>query len=622
MSDASPDASAPSSRSVPNSIVARLREHDVVLFGVVAVTLLALVARLVVLGARPAHWDEARVAYWALYAQEEGHFAYRSIVHGPVIQHVDRWLFGLLEPNDFVMRLPVAIVGSLLPLASLLFRDHLRDSETVALSLFLAFNPVLLYYSRFMRSDVLVGAFALVTLGMVVRLLDRRQLRYLYGAALFLALAVASKENSILYVLTWLGAGALVLDRALDRPGSDRTGRDRLGAWVTTGRRYARQTKTQLETRRRVGVYALHALGALAVFGLVWLFMFAPRGDGLEGLFTGPARSETVGLGEALTDPAKWGPLLDATVEQFRGEYLSWGGKTGGLTFEDYQERLGGAIRDGLIGTSAPLVFFAIAGFVRERYAVAEGRVLVFFLTYAGAASIVGYPLGLSIGGGWKWNNVHVLLPLSIPAAVGLATIYRWGKDAYRENEFVDVGLTALILLIVVATVAWSGANHVYLNPAHESNDLVQFGQPHDDLDPVVEELRAAAPDDNPDVLVYGNASDDASIVDASQPERDWNVRPVCTDFGNFLPMQWYLAASGANASCAGTAPELRERVEREQPSVVITRDGDDSVPTDWLDERYDDRGTYSLRYREGATPTIQIYKKNSTSPTGHRVRG
>ncbi|MCU4719093.1 flippase activity-associated protein Agl23 [Halapricum hydrolyticum] len=608
MSDAPPDARVPSSSPTPHPVVARLREYDTVLLGVAVVALLALAARLIALGARPAHWDEARVAYWALYAQEEGHFAYRSIVHGPFIQHVDRWLFGLLGPNDFVMRLPVALIGGLLPLAALLFRDHLRDAETVALSLFLAFNPVLLYYSRFMRSDVLVGAFAFVALGMIVRLLERRRVRYLYGAALCLALAVASKENSLLYLLTWLGAGVLVADRALDRPGSNRTGIDRLGALATTGRLYARRAKTQLDTRKRVGVYALHALGALAVFALVWLFMFAPRGDGLEGLLTGASEAETVGLGEAMSDPTKWGPLLDATVEQFRGEYLAWGGKTGGLTFEDYQDRLGGALRDGLIGTSAPLVFFAIAGFVRERYAVAEGRVLVFFLFYAGAASIVGYPLGLSIGGGWKWNNVHVLLPLSIPAAVGLATIYRWGREAYQEDEPIDVGLTALILVMVVATVAWSGATHVYLNPSHESNDLVQFGQPYDDLDPVVEELQAAAPGENPDVLVYGNASEDASIVGPVHSGRAWNVRPVCTDFGKFLPMQWYLASTGTNASCAREPAGLRERVEQDRPPVVITRLGDDSVPTAWLEDNYEDRGTFSLRYREGATPTIQVY--------------
>jgi len=605
MSDASPDHSPPSARR-SNPLVA-LRERDTVLLAVAAVTVLALVARLVALGARPAHWDEARVAYWALYAQEEGHFAYRSIVHGPFIQHVDRWLFGLLEPNDFVMRLPVAIVGGLLPLSALLYRDHLKEAETVALSLLLAFNPVLLYYSRFMRSDVLVGAFAFVALGMLVRLLDRRQVRYLYGAGVFLSLAVASKENSLLYVLTWLGAGVLVADRALDRPGADRTGLDRLRTLTATGRLYARRVRTQPDVRRRVGVYALHSLGAIAVFALVWLGMFAPRGDGLEGLYSGAVQSETVGLGDALSDPAQWGPLIDATVEQFRGEYLAWGGKATERTFDTYRGRLAGAVWDGLIYTSAPLVFFAIAGFVRERYAVSDGRVLVFFLFYAGVAATVGYPLGLSIGGGWKWNNVHILLPLSVPAAVGLATVYRWGSNAYHENDTIDLGLTALILVLVASTVVWSGLSHVYLDPTHESNELVQFGQPHDDLDPVIEELRAAAPGENPDVLVYDNASADGSIVGPVHVGSVKDVRPVCTDFGNFLPMQWYLGAANANATCARKL-ELRKQVTRHEPDVVITRLRDDSVPTEWLEERYEDRGTYSLRYYERAVPTIRLY--------------
>jgi len=606
MSEVSSDAQTQPSPS-PHPLAARLREYDTVLLGVTVVTVLALVARLVALGARPAHWDEARVAYWALYAQQEGHFAYRSIVHGPFIQHVDRWLFGLVGPSDFVMRLPVAVIGGLLPLSALLFRDHLRRSETIALSLFLAFNPVLLYYSRFMRSDVLVGTFAFVALGMLVRLFDRRRVRYLYGGTLFLALAVASKENSLLYVLTWLGAGVLVADRALDRPGSDRTGLDRLRVLAAAGRLVVRRAKTQPGERRRIGVYALHGIGAVAVFALVWLFMFAPRGDGLEGLYTGAVEAETVGLGDAVSDPAKWGPLIDATVEQFRGEYLAWGGKSGDLTFETYQGRLGAAVRDGLFYTSAPLVFFAIAGFVRERYAVSEGRVLVFFLFYAGVASIVGYPLGLSIGAGWKWNNVHILLPLSVPAAVGMATVYRWGSDAYRENDSIDVGLTALILVLVASTVAWSGLSHVYLDPTHESNELVQFGQPHDDLDPVIEELRAAAPGENPDVLVYGNASADGSIVGPVYVGSTKDVRPVCADFGNFLPMQWYLAAADANATCAREF-QLRDRVERHEPDVVITRLGDDSVPTEWLEDRYEDRGAYSLRYYEQAVPTIRLY--------------
>ena len=60
------------------------------------VTLLALVVRLVSLGARVAHQDEARVAYWAYRYMENGVYWYRPVVHGPFIAIVDSWVFALI----------------------------------------------------------------------------------------------------------------------------------------------------------------------------------------------------------------------------------------------------------------------------------------------------------------------------------------------------------------------------------------------------------------------------------------------------------------------------------------------------------------------------------------------
>ncbi|MUV88704.1 TIGR03663 family protein [Halapricum sp. CBA1109] len=209
------------------AVLDRVRRRPL-LAAVLALTALALALRLVSLGSRAAHWDEARVAYWALYTHEQGSFAYRHIIHGPFVQHTSRWLFPLFGASDFTVRLPVAIVGGLLPLSALLFRKRLRRIEVGVLAAFLAFNPVFLYYSRFMRSDVLVGAFMFTALGLGVRFLDTRRPRYLYGIAAFVTLAIASKENAILYLVTWGGALVLLADRALDSPGSDRTGVDRL----------------------------------------------------------------------------------------------------------------------------------------------------------------------------------------------------------------------------------------------------------------------------------------------------------------------------------------------------------------------------------------------------------
>mgnify|MGYP002760290141 FL=1 len=187
------------------------------LIGVITVTLFALILRLSALGGRVFHWDEGRVGYWILRYHETGVHTYRPIVHGPFIPIIDRWLFEIAPITDATARLPVALIGGLLPLAALLLRDRLRDIEVVSLAVLLAVNPLMIYYSRFMRNDVLVAAFAFIALGAVIRGLDTGQLRYSFAAAAALALAFTTKENALLYPICYIGAAAIILDWRLMR---------------------------------------------------------------------------------------------------------------------------------------------------------------------------------------------------------------------------------------------------------------------------------------------------------------------------------------------------------------------------------------------------------------------
>jgi len=199
------------------SRLAALR-RDRLLQAVLGLAALAVGARLVGLGARVAHQDEARVGYWTLRFLASGQYEYRPIVHGPFIHVVDRHLFALFGPSDFVARLPMAVLGGLFPAAALLFRSRLRDAEVFALAALFAANPVLLYYSRFMRQDVPLAVLATVALGFAVRAVDtagRRRRRYVYLAGLAFGLAATTKENVLLYPVAWAGALALVLDQRL-----------------------------------------------------------------------------------------------------------------------------------------------------------------------------------------------------------------------------------------------------------------------------------------------------------------------------------------------------------------------------------------------------------------------
>lgn len=177
---------------------------------VVGLTVLSVALRLVDLGGRVAHWDEGRVAYWILEYGETGALFYRPIVHGPLLKLVNAPLFDLFGATDLVMRLFPALVGGLVPLAALAFRHRLRDAAVVALAALLALDPALLYYSRFMRNDILVAVFCFVAFAALVRAIDFDDGRYLAIAAVALAIGFGAKENALAYLFAFVGAAGLL----------------------------------------------------------------------------------------------------------------------------------------------------------------------------------------------------------------------------------------------------------------------------------------------------------------------------------------------------------------------------------------------------------------------------
>jgi len=232
------------------------------LYVLLAIAALGTLARVLALGERMTHWGEARLGYDVLRYAATGIFEYRPVTHGPLLYHVDRFLFELLGASDFVMRLPVAVVGGLLPVAAWLYRDHLRDLEVVVLGVLLSANPVLVYYSRFARTDVLVAAFAFTALGLFVRTRHTGDHRYLYAASAFAALAFASKANAPLYAALWVLSGLFVLDqRSLLRAFSSRPVFDKARGGVLLGRLRARATAE---------------MAVVAVFNPVFVYTFGP----------------------------------------------------------------------------------------------------------------------------------------------------------------------------------------------------------------------------------------------------------------------------------------------------------------------------------------------------------
>jgi uncharacterized protein (TIGR03663 family) len=561
------------------------RDRSRALRALLAVTALAIAVRFVLLGARVFHWDEGRVGYWILRYHETGQFAYRPIVHGPFLFVVNDLLFGVLPASDFAARLPVALIGGLLPLAAWLFRDHLADDELVALGLFLAANPLLVYYSRFMRNDVLVAAFSVVALGFVVRAFDTARLSNLLPAAGAMGLAFTTKENALLYVACYLGAAALLIDHELVRQtAGGRSPRDVIfGDWVATARSRVRAYgDSDAHTGRRLTLDGLARLaGALAVavltFFAVVVFFYAPRPD-LWQAFTAPGTVPTV--------------LTDATVVPAEKFYNTWA--VGGHQDHDYLPYLYDYLETMAYGAPA-VVVFGVLGFVVDRYgAVRTGsRALVGFAAYWGVASVLGYPLATDIQA--PWAAVHAVVPLAVPAAVGAAYVYRSGRSALESEDVVSVGLAAVLLFAAIGGAA--AANVAYTNAAtDEHKTVLQWAQPENDLKETLVKVQAvAATNDGTDVLFYGTRKpgNDKALFYVANESSTGTPPAGGPNWHSRLPLPWYLERY--DASVTSTPPNTpAERAATDAPPVVFAYGFDQRA----LEPHLDAYATYRHRFK------------------------
>ncbi|MFC4358726.1 flippase activity-associated protein Agl23 [Halobium salinum] len=522
--------------------VRRLREREEggVLPLLVAVSVVALLARLYALGWRVFHQDEGRVGDWILHYMEFGEWQYRAIIHGPFLPHVNGVVFSLFGASDFTARLVVALFGALLPLSAWLFRERLSRTETVTLALVLAADPALLYYSRFMRNDVPLATVMFVALGLFVRALDTRRPRYLYPAAFVMGLGFAMKENAFLYPVCWLGALVLILDRET-LLASHRDGRDPLDAVAD---RLA-------AVGRGLAGWMGHVVAALALFLLVVFLFYAPKPE-LYGV---------------LADPLAVGGVADSTITRVWNE-LQRNWLSGHLRDHSYLEFFGWFAKT-MAFLAAPLAAAAVVGFLVDRYDPEGPRNLVALCFFWGVASFFGYPLAVDINA--AWNLAHVNTPLAVPAAVGFAAVYRSGRLALARDDGVAVGAAAALLLVSAGFTGFVAVDNVYVNPQGPDSRMVQYAQPAGEMQGQLREIeRIAADNEGTDVMFYGGYNDGNDRYYLYSPDENWSrgEQPTPGWFSR-LPLPWYFSRYDADVNSTNSAETFAER----RPPVVVALD-------------------------------------------------
>jgi uncharacterized protein (TIGR03663 family) len=173
-----------------------------------ALVLLALGLRLWDLGSRAFHHDESIHGWFTFQLAYQGDYKYDPVYHGPVQYFMVATAFRLLGDSDLSARLPAALGGVGLVAMAMLLRARFGRGAAFASGVLLALSPNLLYFTRFCREDVwsLLGTFGLFLW------LDRwwrtRRVADLGLAAVWGAVAFASKEN--FYVLGALMAPSVL----------------------------------------------------------------------------------------------------------------------------------------------------------------------------------------------------------------------------------------------------------------------------------------------------------------------------------------------------------------------------------------------------------------------------
>ncbi|WP_435124809.1 flippase activity-associated protein Agl23 [Halobaculum sp. D14] len=578
--------------------------------GVLLVTALALVVRVVGLGGRVFHWDEGRVAYWILRFDVTGEFFYRPIIHGPFLPVVNNVLFDLVGASDFAARLPVAVVGALLPLAALCFRHRLRGREQVALALVLAADPLLIYYARFMRGDVLVGSFCVAAFALTVYAVDTRDVRPVFPAVVLLALGFTAKENALVYVLCFAGAAFLLFDHRLVRTAS-RTGSllDALVGAAIGGVRWLDDWTAGSRTRGAVERFVadrtdgdatppsaspvglvvhlavwvpLGAVGVAATFLAVTTFFYAPRPELWQAL------GGLVGAGPTPPTASAGSVLEEATIGAAEKFYGTWA--SGTHSDHPYLPYLGDIAETIAYGSGVTAALAAI-GFLSDSYGSGRNRALVAFAAYWAAASVVGYPVATDIQA--PWAAVHVTLPLAVPAAVGLVAVVDSFESSLRADDAVGVGLAALVVFAAVGGVV--GPNVDYWNSASvEDKAVLQWAQPENDLKGAMADVGAVARNnDGTDVLFVGTKSGGNTLFYVANESSTSRMPAGGPSWHSRLPLPWYLELHGATVN--STAPEARfDGLPEDPPPVVIAKPWD----RDELEVRLDGYQAREYKFR------------------------
>jgi uncharacterized protein (TIGR03663 family) len=154
------------------------------------------------LDARPMDHDESIHAYLSYKLLNEHSYSYNPAFHGPLLYFSTAGIFALLGDSELTARLVPVVFSMIGVIVAYGFRRWIGSGAYVLVFLML-FSTSILYYSRYLRNDLILVSSFFVILYCYFRYLEGDK-RFVYLASIFLAIMLTSKENGYIYALILL----------------------------------------------------------------------------------------------------------------------------------------------------------------------------------------------------------------------------------------------------------------------------------------------------------------------------------------------------------------------------------------------------------------------------------
>ncbi|MDF3129393.1 TIGR03663 family protein [Kiritimatiellaeota bacterium B1221] len=178
--------------------------------------ILSLGFRFIGLGERAMSHDESLHAYYSWTLSQGLNYEHNPMTHGPLLFHLNGLVYALFSDSDFASLLFPAFWGTGCVAIMMLFRKWLGTAGALCSAAFISLDPGHLFYSRYLRNDIMVSFFTLLMLWAILEYRDSRKPSSLLWLSLGLALQFVTKETC--YIVGAVFGSACVFFAALETP--------------------------------------------------------------------------------------------------------------------------------------------------------------------------------------------------------------------------------------------------------------------------------------------------------------------------------------------------------------------------------------------------------------------